>query len=397
MVATRSGQSSTKIDTGRNVTPRTQLGVCRLVLATIIKTLHRNHLHKTMQQLGLEKYEHRIKYQINYYNANKSWDTTKRKIRKMQSACRKDIVAAYNSLPFPVKLKQLQAKLRANGRIIKRYRLIQYALQMGMIAKTTKKVVNASTPEKCAQRVEDAIAMEEILYREITTSYDPLTPHHRWFYYDQTNANQYVLTDDVVLVPPGLTVYETGRSSLRSTGVTVHAICDQYGDIHYYKVTAGGTKTDDVLEFLNEAADEMNLPKDGTPSVLFLDHLQQHITIQQHAALTGAFPWELHLTPLSCPECSVIEPVFGSFKAYLRKVVIKLKKTLNKDAWLRKVDEEFGRWSNHTKGDMGMLEHTAEYLVMLKQLGGDLQGIALHKAGFKSKDEIKMSLLDQDQ
>lgn len=381
--------------------PHTALGLMRLVFWVILTTLWGNQLTALMKAIGLPHLLNRVKSQLNKFNDNGSWDDPPKGAPRMKKSTQRILIAnTFNAMEFPVKLSHLQLRIRAKGKVIPRHRIILYSKQMGMICKQTKKVINASTPSKCAIREQDAIAMKQRVDAEVAISYNKSSLDHRFFYYDQSPMNQYRLTDDMVLAPPGMIVYETGRNRLRSPHATIHAICDQYGQIVHHHVAAGGQGEEDILNYLLKAATDMKIVApvgEMQKPLLFLDHLDAHVNILNKYGHKPYFPFSPMITPLSCPDASVIESVFGQFKREERKKLIKVKKTFNQKEWVAYIDEQLTRFKDFQECDDGLLKHTREYLDLLIQHEGDLQAIAMAKCGFSDKSAIKMQLLEQDQ
>eukprot|EP00461_Guttulinopsis_vulgaris_P008220 UN08271 len=122
---------------------------------------------------------------------------------------------------------------------------------MGMTVKMASKVTNASTPEKCEQRLDDAKKMKSILGREhaewtklwdqaMTDDLDPSSIPYRWYYYDQCGCNQVNVKSRKVVAPVGFKVYDPSQTSQRGAHATLHLISDQYGKVFHYKVASGG-------------------------------------------------------------------------------------------------------------------------------------------------------------
>ena len=396
--------------TGFDVKPKTQMGVLRLILAMVIFFVFQSSITKLLELLGLSggTFYNTIKYQKNYYQTYGRWDNlskkTKAKSRLRYSKIRVEICKTFNSMSFPVKLRALQVKLLAKGINIRRDRLLRYAAMMGMYPKSTKKVINASDEEKCKQRVLDAKNTLAVLDCENTEwtkrwKVNPRTPY-RFYYYDQCSVNQLRLTSDVVLVPKKLITYEKNRNSCRSESITMHAICDQYGQLFYYELVRHGQDEEAIREFLLRAADGLPRGPKGQVNLrptLFFDHLQSHQNIHDENTMNPDYPWSTELTPLSYPDGSVIEVVFCSFKAHLRTHLLLPLKVLGGTKWVQHVEGVTARWAKNYVGDDAILERTKTCLHKLIEHGGDLQSLALADAGYDSEDQIKMELLSVDQ
>jgi transposase len=171
-------------------------------------------------------------------------------------------------------------------------------------------------------------------------------------------------------------------------------ICDQYGGIPHYDVCSGGTTKVDIVQFLKEARDKLPQAENQIKpknSLLFLDHLNSHVSLQK-AGMKG---WDLQLTPVTCPDANVIEYIFSSIKAYLRKVSVK-KDTMKVTPWIQYVKEQIMVWYRAYKANSGIFNHCREFVDDLIQSGGDVQLAKLKKIGFKSIKESQNSISFDD-
>ena len=122
---------------------------------------------------------------------------------------------------WQVKDALLKKKLFVYPNVIK-----VYTHRMGLTISSTRKVINASVPVKCEQRLKDAIEADKVFddfYDRWNQNLD-----ERLYFYDQSSMSQYKLQDDKVITEPGLVIYEVERPTQNSISVTFHCIVDQY-------------------------------------------------------------------------------------------------------------------------------------------------------------------------
>ena len=130
---------------------------------------------------------------------------------------------------------------------------------MGLTVCSTRKVISASIPTKCEQRLEGAIKADKVFdafYDRWNRSSD-----ERLYFYDQSSMSQYKLQDEKVIIEPGLVIYEIERPTQLSSSVTFHCIVDQYGLVLHHDVTIGGTTKRDIKAFPTDAADTLKKDK----------------------------------------------------------------------------------------------------------------------------------------
>ncbi|MCL2681833.1 MAG: transposase [Streptococcaceae bacterium] len=281
----------------------------------------------------------------------------------------------------------VKEQLEAKGHKVYPHRIKEYAGHMGLSVHTTKKVINASTPAKCKERLEDAIKLD----KSFENCYEDWNQDcgARIYFYDQSNMNQYKVMDDKVLAPPGMVIYEKYRETSMTASATLHMICDQYGEVFVSRIEEGGVGLAEIQDFLEHASDRLPVDKKrkkGEKVKIYMDHLGSHKSLRAK----GVGHWDIALTPLSCPDANPVEFLFSSFKAHLRKKTYNLK-TLKIDDWKKYVKKEFEGWHKVYKADSGIFEHCREVVKEVIKAKGDLQQLQFNQWGYESIEDFQNS------
>lgn len=331
------------------------------------------------------------------------------------------IVDAMEALSFPYLTPAVMRELELMDKEIGLSRMKNILKERwNWLVKKARTVSNASRPVQCAQRVEDAIAMQDRVdwLRKIWNKrWDKGDKEFRWFYYDQSPINQLLLDGNSVIAPAGLVVYSPNRTSSRSVTITLHMLMDQWGEVIYFEF-AGPKKTPteaqklkakkgknarqqgtgqgqrDIERFLHHAEKSMPRKQGGHHPWIFFDHLDAHVAIAEgRFACKHGKKLRAHymLTPLTYPDANAIEDRFRSFKAFLRTKMWKQAKTWSAKKFIPILNQYMREWKRQGQLDSGLFENSYDSLQEIIDAKGDLQVRAAKKMGFEDLSQIQLT------
>lgn len=405
MSTTRSGKIYNIDLAGQLVEPTTIIGTLRKIISLTIDKLFNGSVSELLESIDMLSEPNRkfLSHQKDKIKTN-SWDDIEQQhpISDGRLKIEQAVINTFNSLPFPVYLDCLQDKLKDQKINLRPNQITKIIWENGHFSpRFTRQVVNATNKIKCDDRLDRAVEMQAELnaFDEIwTKDYKDANNDggHRVYYYDQMNLNQSKLLSNIAFGPPNMPIYDPDRSTIKTESLTLHMIVNQFGTPIYWKITAGGTKQRDIEEFLEEAQDLSGL--DPT-KILYFDHLNSHVNIV--AKKMAPIPpngskiklkWNTRLTPLSCPDANLVEFMFRSVKAFVRKKLIHQRALLNKMGWMDWTKRVVGQWANSYKGNTDAWQSTRKFIAGIIKHKGNLQKIAFEKAGIKNLSQLKIQI-----